>query len=136
MKIFWALLFFRARASGSKTLNYKKNFNTVKDFRATLFFRASVSCLKILNGKKYILNTLIQGTLFFRASASCSKIQNDKKYFNTVENFRPTRVFQGKTNLLKYLECKSIAYSIGPIVKNSWANSIFQDKSKMFKNPD
>jgi len=108
----------------------------VKDFRATLFFRASASCLKILNGKKYIFNTLIQGTLFFRASISCSKILNYKKYFNTVENFRATRVFQGKTTLLKYPECKSIAYSIGPTVKNSWANSVFQDKRKMFKNPE
>jgi len=67
----------------------------------------------------------IQGTLFFRANASCSKILNDKKYFNTVENFGATRVFQGKTKLLKYPECKSIAYSISPTVKNSWANSVF-----------
>jgi len=66
--------------------------------------------------------TDFRATLFFRASASCLKILNDKKYFNTVEIFRATRVFQGKTKLLKYPECKSIAYSIGPIVKNSWAN--------------
>jgi len=107
-----------------------------KDFRATPFFRASASCSKILNGKKYIFNTLIQGTLFFRASVSCSKILNDKEYFNTVENFRATRAFQGKTKLLKYPEYKSIANSTGPTVKNSWANSVFQEKRKMFKNPE
>ena len=74
--------------------------------------------------------------LFFRASTSCSKTLNDKKNFNTVKDFGATRVFQGKTKLLKYLECKSIAYSIGPIVKNFWAISVFQDKRKMFKNPE
>jgi len=38
--------------------------------------------------------------------------------------------------LLKYPECKSIAYSIDPTLKNSWANSVFQDKRKMFKNAE
>ena len=73
---------FRASTSCSKILNYKKYFNTVKNFRATLFFRASASCSNILNDKKYIFNTVNSGhILFFRARASCStKIQYSEKF--------------------------------------------------------
>jgi len=64
-------------------------------FRATLFFRASASCSKILNYKKYF-NTVknSRATLFFRANTSCSKLRIVKSIFNIVKNFRGNSVFR------------------------------------------
>ena len=129
-----------------------------------LFFRARVSCSKILNDKKCIFNTVTSGhSLFFRASASCSKTLNDKKIFQFREKFEGNSCFSGQAQLAqKYwmmkrcvfntvnsghtlffrasASCSNIVnvkvYSIGPTVKNFWANSVFQDKRKLLKNPE
>ena len=71
-------------------------------------------------------------TLFFRASASCSKILNNKKYiFSTVNSGHPM-FFRASTSCSKVLIVKSIFH----IVKNSRANSVFQGKRKLLKNPE
>jgi len=68
-----------------------------------VFFRASASCSKTLNDKNISIQRRISGQLaFFRASASCSKILNDEKYiFNTMKHFRATHAFLSKCKLLK-----------------------------------
>jgi len=149
-KNFRASSVFRASASCSKILNYKKYFNAAKIFRATLFFRASASCSNILNDKKYIysiqwiqdtfcfseqqqvaqkkFNTVknFRATLFYRASASCSNIPNDKIYiFNTVNSGHI--LFFGAT-----ANCsKKIQYS-----EKFQGKLCFQGKHKLLKNPE
>jgi len=68
----------------------------------------------------------------FKASASCSKILNDKKYiFNTV-NSGHTLFLRASTSCSKILYVKSIFNT----VKICRANSVFQGKRKLVKNPE
>ena len=67
----------------------------------------------------------------FRASASRSKILNDKRYSNTV-NSGQTLFFRASVSCLKILNVKSIFNT----VKNFRANSVFQGKRKLLKNPE
>ena len=163
LKNFRANSVFRASTSFSKILNDKKYLNTVNIFRATLFFGASASCSKILNNKKYIFSTVKSGhPLFFRASASYSKIRNVKSIFNTVKIFRATLFFRASASCSKILNVKSIFNAVKffratlffqrtsascskilndekylfNTVKNSRANSVFQDKRKLLKNSE
>jgi len=90
--------------------------------------------LKILNDKKYIFNTakIFRATLFVRASASCSNILDNKQYiFSTVNSGHPL-FFRASVSCSKLLNVKSIFNT----VKNFRANSVFQGKRKLLKNPE
>jgi len=63
-----------------------------------------------VGGGRPLVFKIFRANSVFRASASCSKILNDKKYFTTVKNFRATLFFR--------------------------ANSVFQGKRKLLKNPE
>jgi len=49
-----------------------------------------------------------------------------------VEKFQDNSVFQGKHNLLKILNVKSMFHT----VENFRANSVFQGKRKLLKTPE
>ena len=147
-------LFFRASASCSKLLNVKSIFNTTLNSMSTLFLRASASYSKLLNNKKDILSAVNSGhPLFFRARASCSKILNNEKYiFRTLNQgqlcfsgqaqvaqnswiikiYAQHSEFRASASYSKILNDKKIfQYS-----EKFQANSIFQGKRKLLKNPE
>ena len=98
--------------------------NTVKIFRAILFFRASASCSKILNNKKIYSVLWIQGTLCFSGQAQLFKTPECKSIFNTVKNSWANSVFQDKHKLPKNSECKKYI----PYNENFQSISLFQGK--------
>jgi len=83
-----------------------KLYQYSENFQGNSVFRQEQLAQKSWMVKNIYSIQLIQDTLFFRAGASCSKILNVK------------------------------VYSIGPTVKNFRANSVFQDKRKLLKNPE
>jgi len=77
-------LFFRASASCSKILKYKKYFNAVKIFGANSVFHGKWKLLKILNNKKYrpIFSTVNSGHTLLLLFFKCKFLENPecKKY--------------------------------------------------------